>query len=69
MSSPPTAAPRGAHHWRGPVVQWLGSLFFTGFLFAWTFLYSIPFVIICACLPFRRRFPLARAYAASVLRY
>jgi 1-acyl-sn-glycerol-3-phosphate acyltransferase len=49
------------------VVQWLGSLFFTGFLFAWTFLYAIPFVIICACLPFRRRFPLARAYAASVL--
>ena len=49
------------------MVQWLGSLFFTGFLFAWTFLYSIPFVIICACLPFRRRFPLARAYAASVL--
>lgn len=49
------------------MVQWLGSLFFTGFLFAWTFLYAIPFVIICACLPFRRRFPLARAYAASVL--
>lgn len=66
MSSPPTRA-AGAHAWRGPVVQWLGSLFFTGFLFAWTFLYAIPFVIICACLPFRRRFPLARAYAASVL--
>ena len=48
-------------------MQWLGSLFFTGFLFVWTFLYAIPFVIICAFLPFRRRFPLARAYAASVL--
>jgi 1-acyl-sn-glycerol-3-phosphate acyltransferase len=66
LSSTPTdtAAKRT---WRGPVVQWLGSLFFTGFLFALTFLYSIPFVIICACLPFRRRFALARAYAASVL--
>jgi 1-acyl-sn-glycerol-3-phosphate acyltransferase len=45
----------------------LGSLFFTGFLFAWTFLYAIPFVLICAMLPFRRRFPLARFYGASVL--
>ena len=63
-SSPPKPAQRT---WRGPVVQWVGSLFFTGFLFAWTFLYAIPFVIICAFLPFRRRFPLARAYAASVL--
>jgi 1-acyl-sn-glycerol-3-phosphate acyltransferase len=57
----------GAHRLRGPALQWLGSLFFTGFLFAWTFLYAIPFVIICAFLPFRRRFALARAYAASVL--
>lgn len=66
MSSvPPNAAAQRS--WRGPVVQWVGSLFFTGFLFGWTFLYSIPFVIICALLPFRRRFPLARAYAASVL--
>ena len=57
----------GAHRLRGRALQWLGSLFFTGFLFAWTFLYAIPFVIICAFLPFRRRFALARAYAASVL--
>jgi 1-acyl-sn-glycerol-3-phosphate acyltransferase len=49
------------------VVQWAGSLFFTGFLFVWTFLYSIPFVIICALLPFRRRFVLARFYGASIL--
>jgi 1-acyl-sn-glycerol-3-phosphate acyltransferase len=63
--TPAHTAARGT--WRGPVVQWVGSLFFTGFLFAWTFLYSIPFVIICACLPFPRRFPLARAYGASVL--
>jgi 1-acyl-sn-glycerol-3-phosphate acyltransferase len=61
------APPVARRTWRGPLVQWLGSLFFTGFLFAWTFLYAIPFVIICALLPFRRRFPLARAYGASVL--
>ena len=65
MSGP--APPAARRTWRGPLVQWLGSLFFTGFLFAWTFLYAIPFVIICALLPFRRRFPLARAYGASVL--
>jgi 1-acyl-sn-glycerol-3-phosphate acyltransferase len=64
-SAVPGAA--GAHRLRGRALQWLGSLFFTGFLFAWTFLYAIPFVIICAFLPFRRRFALARAYAASVL--
>jgi 1-acyl-sn-glycerol-3-phosphate acyltransferase len=69
-SAPPGAAGTGAaggRHWRGPVVQWLGSLFFSGFVFAWTFLYAIPFVIICAFLPFPRRFPLARAYGASML--
>jgi 1-acyl-sn-glycerol-3-phosphate acyltransferase len=66
LSSPPTG-PSTPRSWRGPLVQWLGSLFFTGFLFVWTFLYSIPFVIICAFLPFRRRFALARAYGASVL--
>jgi 1-acyl-sn-glycerol-3-phosphate acyltransferase len=57
----------GAARWRGPVVQFLGSLFFTGFLFAWTFLYAIPFVIVCSVLPFPRRFALARAYGAVVL--
>jgi len=53
--------------WRGPAVQLAGSLFFTGFWFAWTFLYAIGFVIACLFLPFPRRFALARAYAASVL--
>ncbi len=52
---------------RGPVLQFAGSLFFTAFLFVWTFLYAIPFVIICLFLPFPRRFALARAYGASVL--
>ena len=60
----PSAA---AHRLRGPALQFLGSLFFTGFLFSWTFLYAIPFVIICAFLPFRRRFALARAMARAVL--
>jgi 1-acyl-sn-glycerol-3-phosphate acyltransferase len=57
----------GAASWRRGPVQLVGSLFFTGFWFAWTFLYAIPFVVICAVLPFRRRFALARAYAAVVL--
>lgn len=48
-------------------MQWLGSLFFTGFLFLWTFLYAIPFTLLCLVLPFPRRFALARVYAASVL--
>jgi 1-acyl-sn-glycerol-3-phosphate acyltransferase len=52
---------------RPALLQLLGSLFFTGFLFAWTFLYAIPFVLICAVLPFRRRFPLARFWATTLL--
>ncbi|HUL19145.1 MAG TPA: lysophospholipid acyltransferase family protein [Steroidobacteraceae bacterium] len=52
---------------RGPVVQFLGSLFFTGFLFAWTFLYAIPFVLMCLFLPFPRRYALVRIYAGSTL--
>ena len=57
----------GASRWRVPAVQMLGSLFFTGFWFAWTFLYAIPFVIVCFFLPFPRRFVLTRAYATVVL--
>jgi 1-acyl-sn-glycerol-3-phosphate acyltransferase len=53
--------------WRGPLVQFLGSLFFTGFFLAWTLLYAIPFVLACMLLPFPRRFVLARVYAVSVL--
>jgi 1-acyl-sn-glycerol-3-phosphate acyltransferase len=57
----------GTARWRGPAVQLVGSLFFTGFWFAWTFLYAIPFVLVCLFLPFPRRFALARAYARVVL--
>jgi len=51
---------------RPAIVQFLGSLLFTGFLFAWTFLYAIPFVILCALRPFPRRYPLVRVYAHGV---
>jgi 1-acyl-sn-glycerol-3-phosphate acyltransferase len=53
---------------RRPVaLQALGSLFFTAFLFLWTFCYAIPFVLICSVLPFPRRFTLARIWAATLL--
>lgn len=48
-------------------MQLLGSLFFTTFLFAWTFCYSIFFVMACALLPFRRRFALVRVWARVLL--
>ncbi|MGH8304463.1 MAG: lysophospholipid acyltransferase family protein [Steroidobacteraceae bacterium] len=50
-----------------PGVQLAGSLFFAAFLFAWTFLYAIPLVLVCFVLPFRRRFPLAYGWAATLL--
>ena len=52
---------------RAPALQLAGSLLFTAFLFVWTFVYAIVVVVGCAVLPFPRRFPMARAYAASVL--
>jgi len=52
---------------RGPAVQLIGSLFFTGFWFAWTFFYAIAFVILCCFLPFPRRFTIVRFYASAVL--
>ena len=48
-------------------MQYLGSLFFTAFLFFWTFFYSIFFVIACSMLPFRRRFTLIRVWARVLL--
>lgn len=62
-----SADSEGAARRRPRAVQFLGSLIFTGFLFAWTFLYAIPFVIACLFLPFPRRFALVRPYAAGVL--
>jgi 1-acyl-sn-glycerol-3-phosphate acyltransferase len=66
LSAAPTGAARAGGRRPAPL-QWLGSLLFTGFLFLWTFLYAIPFVLLCLLLPFPRRFALARAYAVSVL--
>lgn len=48
-------------------MQLLGSLFFTVFLFLWTFCYAIFFVIACAMLPFRRRFALVRVWSRVLL--
>ena len=53
--------------WRSPAVQLVGSLFFTAFLFLWTFGYAIPFVVACLFLPFPRRFILVQGYASAVL--
>jgi 1-acyl-sn-glycerol-3-phosphate acyltransferase len=48
-------------------MQFIGSLIYTGFLFAWTFFYSIFFVIACSLLPFRKRFILARVWGLVLL--
>jgi 1-acyl-sn-glycerol-3-phosphate acyltransferase len=53
--------------WRPPPVQFIGSLFFTAFLFLWTFCYAILFVIACLFLPFPRRFLLVQFYASALL--
>jgi 1-acyl-sn-glycerol-3-phosphate acyltransferase len=64
-AAPDSAA--GGSRWRSGPVQFLGSLFFTAFLFLWTFCYAIAFVIACLFLPFPRRFVLVRVYAGTVL--
>ena len=62
------ASPKDVEGAQRPVaLQFAGSLFFTGFLFVWTFCYAIPFVLACLVLPFPRRFPLARGWAATLL--
>ncbi len=48
-------------------MQFVGSLVFTAFLFLWTFLYAIFFVIAASLLPFPRRFALARIWARVLL--
>src|SRR3954470_11617914 len=48
-------------------MQFIRSLVFTVFLFAWTFFYSIFFVIACSLLPFRKRFVLARFWGLVLL--
>jgi 1-acyl-sn-glycerol-3-phosphate acyltransferase len=58
----------GVAHARGPALQLVGSLLFTGFLFLWTFLYACALVMAGVLMPFPRRFAMARAYAVTVLR-
>ena len=48
-------------------MQWLRSLVFTLFLFVWTGLYSVFFVVACRFLQVRQRFALARVYAHVLL--
>ena len=48
-------------------MQFIRSLIYTVFLFAWTFFYSIFFVIACSFLPFRKRFVLARVWGLVLL--
>jgi 1-acyl-sn-glycerol-3-phosphate acyltransferase len=49
-------------------MQYIGSLLYTVFLFAWTFFYAIFFVIACSLLPFRKRFILARVWGVVLLK-
>lgn len=49
------------------LVQLAGSLVFTAFFLLWTFFYGIVFVIVCAFLPFPRRFVMARVWARVLL--
>ncbi len=48
-------------------MQLLASLFFTLFLFVWTFVYAVFFVCVAICLPFPRRAGLARVWAVVLL--
>jgi 1-acyl-sn-glycerol-3-phosphate acyltransferase len=49
------------------LMQFIRSLIYTVFLFAWTFFYSIFFVIACSFLPFPKRFILARVWGLVLL--
>ena len=48
-------------------MQRLGSVFFTGFLFVWTFLVAVVFATAALFLPFEKRFVFPRFWAASLL--
>ncbi len=48
-------------------MQWLASLFFTIFLFAWTGMYAVLFSIVAIMIPFRYRSMLARGWAQGLL--
>ncbi|HTY50121.1 MAG TPA: lysophospholipid acyltransferase family protein [Steroidobacteraceae bacterium] len=48
-------------------MQILGSLFFTTFMFAWTFLCAVVFVVAAPFLPFPRRFGIVGFWARATL--
>lgn len=48
-------------------MQLVGSLVFTAFLFGWTFLYSLGFLLVAGFVPFAQRTRLARGWARVVL--
>ena len=48
-------------------MQYLRSLLFTAWFFAWTFVYAIFFVLVTWALPFHGRFALARVWARVIL--
>lgn len=48
-------------------MQWLTSLLFTVFMFAWTGVYAVFFCVVCPFLPFSGRFALARIYSRVML--
>ena len=50
-----------------PHMQFLGSLFFTVFLFIWTFAVAVVFFLAASIMPFERRFALARFWAVGLL--
>jgi len=49
-------------------MQLIGSLFFTAFLFAWTFMVGVVFAIASVFMPFPSRFGFARFWARSTLK-
>ena len=49
-------------------MQWLRSLVFTAFLFAWSFTYAVFFVLVSWLFPVATRYRIAAWYAARLLR-
>jgi 1-acyl-sn-glycerol-3-phosphate acyltransferase len=49
-------------------MQFLASLLFTVFLFLWTFLYAMFFVIACLFLPFPQRYRIVRIWSIVLLK-
>jgi len=48
-------------------MQWLASLVFTIFLFAWTGCYAVMFIVVGPFMPFRARFRMARGWGRVLL--